>query len=108
MWITGMAAWLKKPVVINHSLGTHASSHRGESMDDQMLNGIIDNYSKGVILTAAIGNEASYSFHANGKFGPRRQGQADMQSNAIELVVSAQRASEWSFLNLFRNTHLTS
>lgn len=101
MWITGMAAWLKKPVVINHSLGTHASSHRGESMDDQMLNGIIDNYSKGVILTAAIGNEASYSFHANGKFGPRRQGQADMQSNAIELVVSAQRASEWSFLNAF-------
>ena len=101
MWITQMAAWLKKPVVINHSLGTHASSHRGESMDDQILDEIIDKYSKGVILTAAIGNEASYSFHASGKFGRRREGQADMQSNTIELVVSAQRATEWSFLNAF-------
>ncbi len=100
-WIATEAAKLKRPVVINHSFGTHNSSHRGDGSAGKLLEHLSRNIENTTILTAAAGNEAAFSLRASGRFGPRRDGQADLQSKLINLVINQVEGSNYSFLSAY-------
>ncbi len=100
-WIAMEAARLKRPVVINHSFGTHNSSHRGDGSAGKFLEQITRNVRNTTILTAAAGNEAMFSLRASGRFGPRRDGQADLQSNPINLVINRVEGRIYSLLSAY-------
>jgi subtilisin family serine protease len=59
---------------------------------------------KGIIVSTAAGNEGELSFHANGKFGPKRAGLGDNKSSEFELVISETRSSGWTTLTTYFDT----
>jgi subtilisin family serine protease len=91
-WISQLAKKLKRPVVINHSLGSHSTSHNGDSPEEQYLNYLLTNEKHGIIATAAAGNEGELTFHAVSRFGPRRDGQKDVEGQPIEVTISPKRS----------------
>jgi subtilisin family serine protease len=99
IWIAQMAKALKRPVVINHSLGHHLTSHTGDELDESVMNSLSGARKPGVAITVAAGNEAQFSLHASGRFGPRRHGQADTEGMNFELYVSTDRTKDITLLN---------
>lgn len=98
-WIARVAKERRQPVVINHSLGGHASAHDGNEPQEQTMNEILRAGQPGVAITVSAGNEGNYSLHASGRFGPRKPGQADVDGSPVEVVVSPQRTADHTWLN---------
>src|SRR6266540_4314843 len=98
-WITQIAKSRRQPVVINHSLGGHVSSHDGTEPEELTMNSWVGAGKPGVAITVSAGNEGNYSMHASGKFGPRIKGQADIDGSPMEVMVSAQRTEGQTWLN---------
>lgn len=86
-WITQIAQRAGKPVVVNMSLGGHASNHTGDSAQERVLNSICGSGKPGVAIVVSAGNEGEMSFHASGRFGPRRPGQLDVDGTKVDLYV---------------------
>jgi minor extracellular serine protease Vpr len=87
-WIADTAQSLGRPCVINLSLGGHGSAHDGNDAEEQILNQIAAR--PGVVICVSAGNEGRESFHTSGRFGPRVEGQMDVDSAPVELFVSEQ------------------
>lgn len=87
-WTANTAKTLKRPAVINISLGSQYTTHDGNSEEEQLLDSISDTI-KGfdIPVVVAAGNEGRLSLHAGGRFGPRRLGQVDIASQPIEANV---------------------
>ncbi|MCA9804496.1 MAG: S8 family serine peptidase [Cyanobacteria bacterium HKST-UBA02] len=104
-WIAKVAAQLNKPCAINLSLGGHSGAHNGTTAQEKLFNSLSGKGKKGVIICVAAGNERARSFHASGRFGPNREGQADRFSNEVEMSVYAESdlhalmnpADDWGF-----------
>lgn len=90
-FIAQTAKRLGRPVVINHSLGGHASAHDGSEPTERLFDGLSGAGRPGVALTVSAGNEGRYSLHGSGRFGPRRPGQADIDGAPLEVSVSPER-----------------
>lgn len=88
-WITDYAKTLGKPVVINMSFGGQFGSHDGTSAGEQFIDSLLGAGKPGKVIAVAAGNDGRYSLHAVGKFGPKRTGQADRFSAAIDLTVKS-------------------
>jgi subtilisin family serine protease len=97
-WIANTAQELKRPVVINHSYGRHFSSHRGDDEDEVVMDGLLALDTPGLAMTVAAGNEGQFSFHASGRFAPRRKGQADVDGSPLEINISPKRTQDMAFL----------
>ncbi|HEY0173818.1 MAG TPA: S8 family serine peptidase [Pyrinomonadaceae bacterium] len=104
VWVAQTARALKRPVVINHSLGTQHTSHAGDEFEEQVMNGLAGAGKPGVAITVSAGNEGVYSLHAGGRFGPRREGQKDIRSSPVELFVSPERTEKVTWLNAYFRT----
>jgi subtilisin family serine protease len=89
-WIVETAKAANQACVLNLSLGNHYSAHDGNEPVEAMFNELAGDGKQGVVICVAAGNEGKFSFHAGGTFGPRRTGQADIISPAIELFVARQ------------------
>ena len=87
-WIAETAKAHGEPCVISQSFGNQDNPHDGSSEDEAVMNDVAGAGKPGVVICAAAGNEGKDSFHAGGRFGPRQEGQADVQSEQIELFVS--------------------
>jgi len=87
-WIAQTAKALDKPCVISQSFGSQDSPHDGSSEEEAVMNDIAGAGKPGVVICAAAGNEGRQSFHAGGRFGPKQEGQGDIQSSATELFVT--------------------
>ena len=88
-WAAVQAKELKRPVVLNLSLGSQFSLHDGSSEEEKLLDFISDSVKGlGVPVVVAAGNEGRSNFHAAGRFGPKREGQVDIQSQPIEAAVN--------------------
>lgn len=98
-WIAQVAKERRQPVVINHSLGGHASAHDGSEPPEQVMNEISGAGKPGVAVTISAGNEGKYSLHASGRFGPRVPGQADVDGSPVEVVISPERTDRNTWLN---------
>ena len=98
-WIAQVAKQRGQPVVINHSLGSHFSPHDGSEAVEQLMNNIAGTGKPGVALIVSAGNEGNYSLHGTARFGPRRQGQADIEGSPLEVAVSPQRTKNRTWLN---------
>ena len=98
-WIAQIAKERGQPVVINHSLGGHASAHDGSEPQEQVMNKISGAGQPGVAITVSAGNEGKYSLHASGRFGPRRAGQADVDGSPVEVFISPERTERNTWLN---------
>lgn len=98
-WIAQVAKERGQPVVINHSLGGHASAHDGREPQEQIMNEISGAGQPGVAITVSAGNEGKFSLHASGRFGPRRPGQADVDGSQVEIVISPERTPKNTWLN---------
>jgi subtilisin family serine protease len=104
-WIAQVAKERRQPVVINHSLGGHASAHDGSEPQEEVMTQISGAGQPGVAITVSAGNEGNFSLHASGRFGPRRPGQADIDGSQLEVVVSPQRtAHNNTWLNCYFDT----
>ena len=93
-WIVMTAQQLKRPVVVNQSFGGHFTAHNGTEQEEQFLNSLTGKGIPGVIFTVSAGNEGQYSMHADGQFGPRREGQADISSRPISVTIPEDRAGK--------------
>lgn len=93
-WIVNTANDLKRPVVVNQSFGGHFTAHNGTEQEEAFLNSLTGKGIPGVIFTVSAGNEGQYSMHANGQFGPRREGQADISSRPLSVTIPADRAGK--------------
>ncbi len=93
-WIVNTAKELKRPVVVNQSFGGHFSAHNGTEQTEAFLNSLTGKGIPGVIFTVSAGNEGQYNLHAAGQFGPRREGQADISSRPLSVVIPADRAGK--------------
>ncbi len=87
-WILDTAAELGRPCVINLSMGGHYSSHDGHEEAEQLLNTFVGPQHPGAVICISAGNEGRSSFHAAGRFGPRRPGQMDVESPGVEVFIS--------------------
>ena len=87
-WIAQTAQALGRPCVISQSFGSHDSAHDGASDEELAMGAVAGAGKPGVSICVAAGNEGRDSFHASGRFGPKREGQADISSSQIELFVS--------------------
>jgi minor extracellular serine protease Vpr len=83
-WIAQTAKNVGRPCVINLSLGGHWGPHNGTEASEVALDQVAG---PGVAITVSAGNEGSDSFHAAGRFGPKREGQSDVRSEGTELFV---------------------
>jgi minor extracellular serine protease Vpr len=92
-WVAQVAKELGRPVVINHSLGGHFSAHDGGEPAEQLMDRLSGAGKPGIAITVSAGNEGQYSLHGSGRFGPRREGQADVNGSQLEVVVSPQRTT---------------
>lgn len=99
VWIARLAKELKRPVVINHSLGSQHTSHAGEEFEERVMNELTGAGKPGVAITVSAGNEGTFSLHSGGRFGPRREGQKDIRSTPVELFVSPERTERVTWLN---------
>jgi subtilisin family serine protease len=99
VWIAQLARALKRPVVINHSLGSQHTSHAGDDFEERVMDQLVGAGKPGVVITVSAGNEGAYSLHAGGRFGPRREGQKDIRSAPVELFVSRERTERVTWLN---------
>ncbi len=114
-WIADVAAKLGRPCVINMSLGGHDSAHDGDADEEKFLDSLVGAGKPGVVICVSAGNEGKHAFHAGGRFGPRRDGQGDVESEPIELFVTARTeldayfdvGDEWGFAVLGRDQFLT-
>ena len=88
-WILNTAKSLGEPAVINMSFGTQYSSHEGDAPFERMIDNFVGPGKPGAVISVSAGNEGKDSFHAGGRFGPDRPGQADNFSSGIELFVTA-------------------
>ena len=86
-WMIETARELGRPCVINLSLGGHYGAHDGHEATEQVLDQLVGPGIPGVAICASAGNEGRESFHAAARFGPRIEGQADIDSDEIELFV---------------------
>lgn len=86
-WIARLANELRKPCAINLSLGGHSGAHNGTTPPEKLFDELTGKGKKGVVICVAGGNDRSLSFHASGRFGPNREGQADRYSPEIEMSV---------------------
>lgn len=89
-WMKKVAGELKRPLVINMSLGGQFTAHDGNEPDEIILNALTNKDQKGMAICVAAGNEGRDSFHARSRFGPRREGQEDVDAAPIELFVTKQ------------------
>lgn len=87
-WILNTAKSLGEPAVINMSFGSQYSSHEGDAPFERMIDNFVGPGKPGAVISVSAGNEGKDSFHAGGKFGPDRPGQADNFSSGIELFVT--------------------
>jgi subtilisin family serine protease len=92
VWIVHMAKQLKRPVVVNQSFGEHFSTHNGNEQEEAFLNTLTGKGIPGVVFTVSAGNEGNYSFHASGVFGPRKEGQADIESRPLTVHILPKNA----------------
>lgn len=98
-WIAQVARQLNRPVVINHSLGSHFSAHDGGEPSEQLMDSLAGAGKPGVAITVSAGNEGQYSLHGSGRFGARREGQVDVNGSQLEVFVSPQRTNRHTWLN---------
>lgn len=97
-WIVQVARQRRQPVVLNHSLGGHASAHDGSEPAERLMDGLSGAGKPGVALTVSAGNEGRFSLHGSGRFGPRRPGQADVDGSQLEVMVSPERTRRHTWL----------
>lgn len=90
-WMAQTAQMLKRPIVVNLSLGGHFSAHDGTEQEEIFLNSLTGKGKPGVIFTVSAGNEGNYSFRSTGVFGPKRPGQEDVESSPIVLNIPPER-----------------
>ena len=98
-WIAQTAKALGEPCVISQSFGSQDNPHDGSSEEETIMNDIAGAGKPGVVICAAAGNEGRESFHAGGRFGPKQEGQGDIQSSPIELFVSKDTEMDAYFSN---------
>ncbi len=65
-YILDKAKSLKRPVVVNMSLGSHYGAHDGTYLDDKAVEQAV---APGVNIIAAAGNEGAYPLHATAQIG---------------------------------------
>lgn len=92
-WINQFAKNMKRPLVVNGSFGGHYSAHDGKDPEEIFLNQLTGKGIPGVLYTMSAGNEGYSNMHATGRFGPKRPGQADVQSSPISVTISAERTN---------------
>jgi len=105
-WAFAQAKALGRPCVINGSFGGHFSAHDGSEEEEALLDQMVGPGKPGAAICLSAGNEGRYSFHSGGIFGPRREGQQDVESRPAELFVSSpttltvyfDHADEWGFV----------
>lgn len=68
-YILDKAKSLKRPVVVNMSLGGHLGAHDGTHLDDKAVEQAV---APGVNLIAAVGNEGASPLHATAQLGPNQ------------------------------------
>lgn len=88
-WMTEYAKSVGKPIVVNMSFGGQYSPHDGSTPGEQFIDSLTGAGKQGKVVTVAAGNDARYNLHASGNFAPKRKGQADQFSSAIELMVKS-------------------
>jgi len=90
IWMAAVAQDAKLPCVISESFGTQDSPHDGSDAAEVATDELIRTSKPGLAVVVAAGNEAEQNMHAHARFGPKREGQADVQSKTIELYVNDQ------------------
>lgn len=90
-WMVQKAKELKRPIVINKSFGGHFSAHTGAEFEEEFLNRISGKGMPGVVFTVSAGNEGQFSMHGAGRFGPRKEGQVDIASDPLSLIIPLER-----------------
>lgn len=86
-WIISTAKSLGKPAVVNMSYGSQFNTHDGNDEDETFIDSLVGPTVKGAAIAIAAGNDARYSLHAAGRFAPKKKGQADQFSSAIDFDV---------------------
>jgi subtilisin family serine protease len=87
VWIAQTARALGRPFVINHSYGGHYTAHDGADEEEQVMNNLVGQGKSGAAITVSAGNEGDLNFHAGGRFGARRPGQADILGTSFQVTV---------------------
>ena len=112
LWAADTAKQLKRPAVLNVSLGSQYTTHDGNTEEEKLFDGISDEINGfGIPIVVAAGNEGRLSLHAEDKFGPRRVGQIDIGSQPIEanvnqpslLLANFSKQDDWGMV--FRSTN---
>ena len=86
-WISLVAGALHEPCVISQSFGSQDSPHDGTAAEEAVMDDLAGPGKPGVAICVAAGNDGLNSLHAGGRFGPRQEGQADIESEQTELFV---------------------
>ncbi len=90
-WVSQVARERHQPVVVNLSLGGQLSAHDGSEEEEHDIDAITGAGKPGIAVTISAGNEGQWSFHGSGRFGPRAEGQADIEGPYLEVAVSSKR-----------------
>jgi hypothetical protein len=85
---------MKRPLVVNGSLGGHYSAHNGATAQETYLNTISGKGKPGFAITISAGNEGHYNMHATGRFGPKRPGQSDASSRGIAVNIAPEKVRD--------------
>lgn len=97
-WLAETARQMKRPCVINLSLGTQVSAHDGSAIEEASINSLLGKDNPGTAICIAAGNERDMSFHAAVRFGPRRPGQVDVEGSPAELMAR-DTARVWGYFD---------
>ncbi|MGH8525957.1 MAG: S8 family serine peptidase, partial [Gammaproteobacteria bacterium] len=101
IWIAQKARELRRPAVINHSLGGHYTAHDGNEEKELVMNELVGTGKPGLAITVSAGNEGQLSMHASGRFGPRLPDQRDFVGPPIEVFVSPQRTDKLAWITAY-------
>ena len=71
-YIDGVATTLKRPYVVNLSLGGHSGGHDGATMLERGIDSVIGQNRRGKMVVVAAGNEGGAAVHAAGRVSPGR------------------------------------
>lgn len=92
LWVAGAAQAAGLPCVISESYGSQDSPHDGTDAGEEVTNELLTKVGPGLAVVVAAGNDGQFNLHSHGRFGPKREGQADASSESVDLYVD--KASE--------------
>ena len=102
VFIHQLAKRLKKPYVINLSLGGHQGGHDGSSLLEKTIDVFSGKGKKGQIIVASAGNEGNSQIHTDGWISPKQPSQLQLVLPKNPDPAKGQKALVLLELWLFR------